>query len=167
MGPHLGQRKNHCGHRDRVRRPTQHTVRRHIAPDHPDATFAGCVIRIGIADESAIGARRWPENVASSATVTTRLSGTRFRAPTVPTRQDHAASGGPGTTPVETGCSVPAAASTVPWCGTRSCPPGYRTRPTGSSPQRRASCSPEQIHPSNCADDVCTIGRGHEGGRVN
>lgn len=63
-GPHLGQRKNHCGHRDRVRRPPQHTVRRHIAPDHPDATFAGCVIRIGIADESAIGARRWPENVA-------------------------------------------------------------------------------------------------------
>ncbi|KRE81390.1 MULTISPECIES: FAD-dependent monooxygenase [unclassified Arthrobacter] len=40
------------------------TVRRHIAPDHPDATFAGYVIWIGIADESAIGARRWPRDVA-------------------------------------------------------------------------------------------------------
>jgi 2-polyprenyl-6-methoxyphenol hydroxylase-like FAD-dependent oxidoreductase len=40
------------------------TVRRHIAPEHPDATFAGYVIWIGIADESAIEARRWPQDVA-------------------------------------------------------------------------------------------------------
>jgi 2-polyprenyl-6-methoxyphenol hydroxylase-like FAD-dependent oxidoreductase len=40
------------------------TVRRHIAPEHPDATFAGYVIWIGIADESAITARRWPQDVA-------------------------------------------------------------------------------------------------------
>jgi 2-polyprenyl-6-methoxyphenol hydroxylase-like FAD-dependent oxidoreductase len=40
------------------------TVRRHIAPEHPDATFAGYVIWIGIADEAAITARRWPQDVA-------------------------------------------------------------------------------------------------------
>lgn len=40
------------------------TVRRHIAPEHPDATFAGYVIWIGIADESAIRTRRWPQDVA-------------------------------------------------------------------------------------------------------
>ena len=40
------------------------TVRRHIAPEHPDATFAGYVIWIGIADESAIRALRWPQDVA-------------------------------------------------------------------------------------------------------
>ena len=40
------------------------TVRRHIAPEHADATFAGYVIWIGIAEETAIGARRWPRDVA-------------------------------------------------------------------------------------------------------
>lgn len=40
------------------------TVRQHIAPDHPDAAFAGYVIWIGITDESAVGARRWPQDVA-------------------------------------------------------------------------------------------------------
>ncbi len=40
------------------------TVRQHISPDHPDAAFAGYVIWIGIADESAIDHRRWPTDVA-------------------------------------------------------------------------------------------------------
>ncbi|WP_018772562.1 FAD binding domain-containing protein [Arthrobacter sp. 131MFCol6.1] len=44
--------------------PGRSTVRRHIAPGHPDATFAGYVIWIGIAEESAIGARLWPQDVA-------------------------------------------------------------------------------------------------------
>lgn len=39
-------------------------VRRHVAPDKPDATFAGYLIWIGIADESAIPARRWPTGLA-------------------------------------------------------------------------------------------------------
>ncbi|MBT2548946.1 FAD-dependent monooxygenase [Arthrobacter sp. ISL-65] len=40
------------------------TVRRHISPDNPDASFAGYVIWIGIADESVIGHHRWPADVA-------------------------------------------------------------------------------------------------------
>ncbi len=78
----------------------------------------------------------------SSATMTTRCSATRSRAPMVPSPQDHAASAGPGTTPAETDCSAQAAASPVPWRGTRSCPPGSRTRPSGNSPQRPANCFP-------------------------
>jgi len=39
-------------------------VRRHVAPERPDATFAGYVIWIGIADESAIAAKRWPRDTA-------------------------------------------------------------------------------------------------------
>lgn len=39
-------------------------VRRRVAPDKPDATFAGYVIWIGIADESSIGSTRWPRDVA-------------------------------------------------------------------------------------------------------
>ncbi|WP_235577218.1 FAD-dependent monooxygenase [Rathayibacter sp. Leaf299] len=39
-------------------------VRRHVAPNKPDATFAGYLIWIGIADESAIPARRWPTGLA-------------------------------------------------------------------------------------------------------
>jgi 2-polyprenyl-6-methoxyphenol hydroxylase-like FAD-dependent oxidoreductase len=39
-------------------------VRRRVSPQKPDATFAGYVIWIGIADESSIGSRRWPRDVA-------------------------------------------------------------------------------------------------------
>jgi 2-polyprenyl-6-methoxyphenol hydroxylase-like FAD-dependent oxidoreductase len=39
-------------------------VRRRVAPQKPDATFAGYVIWIGIADEAAIGTKRWPRDVA-------------------------------------------------------------------------------------------------------
>lgn len=39
-------------------------VRRHVAPDNPDAVFAGYVIWIGIADEAALGRTRWPRDVA-------------------------------------------------------------------------------------------------------
>ncbi|GHE73369.1 2-polyprenyl-6-methoxyphenol hydroxylase [Streptomyces spiralis] len=39
-------------------------VRRSVAPHHPDATFAGYMIWIGLADESAIAGRhRWPRAV--------------------------------------------------------------------------------------------------------
>ena len=39
-------------------------VRRSVAPEKPDATFAGYVIWIGLADESAIPARhRWPRDL--------------------------------------------------------------------------------------------------------
>ncbi|MFB6783473.1 FAD-dependent monooxygenase [Streptomyces sp. NPDC056352] len=40
------------------------TVRRAVAPGHPDATFAGYVLWLGLADESALAGRhRWPSNV--------------------------------------------------------------------------------------------------------
>ncbi|HJR88859.1 MAG TPA: FAD-dependent monooxygenase [Aeromicrobium sp.] len=39
-------------------------VRRQVAPHNPNATFAGYVIWIGIADESSIGTKRWPRDVA-------------------------------------------------------------------------------------------------------
>lgn len=39
-------------------------VRREVAPDRPDATFAGYTLWIGIAEEGEIGARRWPRDVA-------------------------------------------------------------------------------------------------------
>lgn len=39
-------------------------VRRSVAPDKPDATFAGYVIWIGIAEEVSIGSKRWPRDVA-------------------------------------------------------------------------------------------------------
>jgi 2-polyprenyl-6-methoxyphenol hydroxylase-like FAD-dependent oxidoreductase len=39
-------------------------VRRHVAPDKPDAIFAGYVIWIGVADESAVAPERWPTDVA-------------------------------------------------------------------------------------------------------
>ncbi|MFJ3034649.1 FAD-dependent monooxygenase [Curtobacterium pusillum] len=39
-------------------------VRRKVAPEKPDATFAGYLIWIGIADEPDLGARRWPRDVA-------------------------------------------------------------------------------------------------------
>ncbi|MFJ6003423.1 FAD-dependent monooxygenase [Arthrobacter sp. NPDC092385] len=40
------------------------TVRQHISPENPDATFAGYVIWIGIADETAINHHWWPTDVA-------------------------------------------------------------------------------------------------------
>lgn len=39
-------------------------VRRGVAPERPDATFAGYVIWIGIAEEADIRAPRWPRDVA-------------------------------------------------------------------------------------------------------
>jgi len=40
-------------------------VRRHVSPEHPDATFAGYVIWIGIAEECDIASsRHWPRDVA-------------------------------------------------------------------------------------------------------
>ncbi|GAA1246444.1 FAD binding domain-containing protein [Janibacter melonis] len=39
-------------------------VRAHVAPERPNATFAGYTIWIGIADEADISARRWPHDVA-------------------------------------------------------------------------------------------------------
>lgn len=40
-------------------------VRRHVAPEKPDATFAGYLIWLGLADEAAIPSpRRWPLDVA-------------------------------------------------------------------------------------------------------
>lgn len=40
-------------------------VRRHVAPERPDAAFAGYLIWIGVADEAAITTpRRWPRDVA-------------------------------------------------------------------------------------------------------
>lgn len=38
-------------------------VRRSVAPEKPDATFAGYLIWIGIADECDISTRRWPRDV--------------------------------------------------------------------------------------------------------
>lgn len=39
-------------------------VRRHIAPEHPDAVFAGYLIWLGIVDESAVRAPPWPAQLA-------------------------------------------------------------------------------------------------------
>lgn len=39
-------------------------VRRHIAPEHPDAVFAGYLIWLGIVDESAVKAPPWPAQLA-------------------------------------------------------------------------------------------------------
>lgn len=39
-------------------------VRRHIAPEHPNAVFAGYLIWLGIMDESAIKAPPWPAQLA-------------------------------------------------------------------------------------------------------
>ncbi|WP_314454782.1 FAD-dependent monooxygenase [uncultured Microbacterium sp.] len=50
-------------------------VRQHVAPHKPDATFAGYVIWIGIADEEAIGSRRWPRDVAFRGDNTNTLLG--------------------------------------------------------------------------------------------
>ena len=39
-------------------------VRRHVAPEHPDAVFAGYLIWLGIVDESAVKAPPWPAQLA-------------------------------------------------------------------------------------------------------
>lgn len=39
-------------------------VRRSVAPEKPDATFAGYLIWLGLADEAAIPSRHWPRDVA-------------------------------------------------------------------------------------------------------
>ncbi|PVZ96427.1 monooxygenase [Amnibacterium flavum] len=39
-------------------------TRRHVAPDKSDARYAGQVLWIGVAEESAIGSRGWPASVA-------------------------------------------------------------------------------------------------------
>ncbi|MBV9874718.1 MAG: FAD-dependent monooxygenase [Verrucomicrobia bacterium] len=39
-------------------------VRRHVAPEHPDAVFAGYLIWLGIVDENAIESAPWPAQLA-------------------------------------------------------------------------------------------------------
>jgi 2-polyprenyl-6-methoxyphenol hydroxylase-like FAD-dependent oxidoreductase len=39
-------------------------VRRHVAPQQPDAVFAGYLIWLGIVDEGAVQARPWPDQLA-------------------------------------------------------------------------------------------------------
>ena len=39
-------------------------VRRHVAPERPDAVFAGYLIWLGIVDESAVQAPPWPDQLA-------------------------------------------------------------------------------------------------------